>query len=286
MSDHGMTESLPFHRLYGQTLGQFIASHGVSPPTASELDTRGYRDMATLQQLEELSAEIGPKTSSATSFFVDRMMRLAMRIGTGPLQAGLAEDSQSPVLAIYSSALANVYFTQAQTRTDLADVQALAPGLLQALVDHPGIGLVLVKDGLKTAALHEGGTVCLEDASCDELAFLSRYDDPDIVRRQLVALASMSCAGDLMVFGAYDGTCVVNFEDHGGAHGGLGGVQMFPFMIAPSGVEESFERMTDATELHPFFSRRYQFAGKLNRSSQVSSPPFEGPDRGNVAAAG
>src|SRR5690349_22468403 len=96
MSDHGMTESLPFHHLYGQTLGQFIASHGVSPPEARELDTRGYRDMATLQQIEELSAEIGPKTSSATGFLVDRTMRLAMRIGTGPLQAGLAEDNRSP----------------------------------------------------------------------------------------------------------------------------------------------------------------------------------------------
>jgi hypothetical protein len=286
MSDHGMTESLPFHRLYGQTLGQFIASHGVSPPTASELDSRGYRDMATLQQLEELSAEIGPKTSSATSFFVDRMMRLAMRIGTGPLQAGLAEDSQSPVLAIYSSALANVYFTQSQTRTDLDDLEALAPGLLRALVDHPGIGLILVKDGVKTAALHAGGTVCLEDASCDELSFLSLYDEPEIVRRQLVALASMSCAGDLMVFGAFDGTRVVNFEDHGGAHGGLGGVQMFPFMIAPSGFEGSFQRMTDATELHPFFSGRYQLAGKVSRASAPPAPLFEIEDTGNVAAAG
>jgi hypothetical protein len=39
---------------------------------------------------------------------------------------------------------------------------------------------------------------------------------------------------------------------------------MFPFMIAPSGVEESFERMTDATDLHPFFSRRYQLAGRTS----------------------
>lgn len=285
MSDHGMTESLPFQHLYGQTLGQFIASHGVSPPTASELDTRGHKDMATLHQLEELSAEIGPKTSSATSFFVDRMMRLAMRIGTGPLQAGLAEDSGSPVLAIYSSALANVYFTQAQKRTDLVEVEALAPGLLQALVKHPGIGLVLVKSGMKTSVLHDGDPVCLEDATCDQIAFLSRYDEPDIVKKQLIDLASMPCAGDLMVFGAFDGTRVVNFEDHGGAHGGLGGAQMFPFMIAPSGLEQSFESMTDATELHPFFSRRYQLAGRMNRVSSDATTLSESTAGGNVAAA-
>jgi hypothetical protein len=286
MSDHGMTESLPFHHLYGQTLGQFIASHGVSPPTASELDTRGYKDMATLHQLEELSAEIGPRTNSATGFFVDRVMRLAMRIGTGPLQAGLAEDSRSPVLAIYSSALANVYFTQAQARTDLDDIEALAPGLLHALITHPGIGIVLVKSGTKTAVLHEGETVCLEDATREQLAFLSRYDQPEIVRRQLIQLATMPCAGDLMVFGAFDGTRVVNFEDHGGAHGGLGGAQMFPFMIAPSGLEQSFERMTDATDLHPFFSSRYQLAARTNRIA-TAAPAFpESAEPEDVAAAG
>ena len=286
MSDHGMTESLPFHHLYGQTLGQFIASHGVNPPTASELDSRNYKDMATLHQLEELSAEIGPKTSSATSFFVDRMMRLAMRIGTGPLQAGLAEDSGSPVMAIYSSALANVYFTQVQSRADRTAVDAVAPGLLQALVDHPGIGIVLVKSGNDTVALYDGGKVCLEDATTAEIDFLSRYDDPEIVRRQLIALASMPCAGDLMVFGAFDGQRVVNFEDHGGAHGGLGGVQMFPFIIAPAGVEHHFGRMTDATQLHPFFSGRYQMAGRAQRTPSDEGAAVGSDVDRNIAAAG
>jgi len=86
MSDHGMTESRPFHHLYGQTLGQFIASHGVHPAAASELDTRPYKDLATLHQIEELSAEIGPRTSSATGFLVDRAMRLAMPSGPAPFK--------------------------------------------------------------------------------------------------------------------------------------------------------------------------------------------------------
>ncbi len=263
MSDHGMTQSLPFRHLYGQTLGQFIASHGVQPPRADELDGRGYRDLATLQQLEELSAEIGPKTSSATSFFVDRAMRLAMRIGTGPLQAGLAEQSHSPVLAIYSSALANVYFTHEKTRPGLDAVEAIAPGLLDALVRHPGIGIVLVQNEDGTVLLHRERRIELQSAAPEDLEFLRLYDDPEIVRRQLVNLAAMPCAGDLMVFGAYDGATVVNFEDHGGAHGGLGGAQMFPFMIAPSGLHEAFADVIDPTELHAYFSGQYQLGGRV-----------------------
>jgi hypothetical protein len=262
MSDHGMTESLPFHHLYCQSLAQFIAEHGVNPPAAVELDPRPYKDLATLQQVEELSAEIGPRTSSATQFLVDRATRMAMRIGTGPLQAGLAEDLDSPVLAIYSSALANVYFTDLAHRASRADIDQLAPGLLSALVRHPGVGLVLIRENGKTTALHGRGQTVLEDATRNDLSFLQPYDDPEIVREQLIALAAMPSGGDLLVFGAYDGRMVVNFEDHVGAHGGLGGVQMFPFMVAPCSVGFPFEEVVDATELHEVFAQRYQLSGR------------------------
>jgi hypothetical protein len=100
--------------------------------------------------VEELSAEVGPRTNNATGFFVDRIMRLAMRIGTGRLQAGLADRDDSPVLAIYSSALANVYFTDVSRRMEEQDIETRAPGLLNSLVAHPGIGLVLVQSSSKT----------------------------------------------------------------------------------------------------------------------------------------
>ncbi len=273
MSDHGMTESLPFHHLYGQTLGQFIAGHGVNPPAASELDTRPYKDLATLQQVEELSAEIGPKTSGFTSFMVDRAMRLAMRIGTGPLQAGLAEDKDSPVLAIYSSALANVYFMHAGHRLGVAEIDSAAPGLLKALAQHPGIGIILMRDREQTHVLFGDAHVILEDASSEEVEFLRLFDDPAILRDQLIRLASMPSGGDMMVFGAFDGRLVVNFEDHGGAHGGLGGVQMFPFFIAPETATFPFEAITEATELNPFFSRRYQLT--LGRDQPAFEPVEE-----------
>ncbi|MBV9282588.1 MAG: alkaline phosphatase family protein, partial [Chloroflexi bacterium] len=262
MSDHGMTESLPFHYLYGQTLAQFIASHGVNPPTASELETRRYKDMATLQQVEDLSAEIGPRTNTITGFLVDRAMRLAMRIGTGPLQAGLADTAETPVLAIYSSALANVYFTDVPHRMELDEFEERAPGLVEALVGHPGIGLVLVRQGRATVAVHRRGRVTLEDASDDDLEFLRLYDEPRLVRDHLLHLSRMPCAGDLLVFGAFDGSMVVNFEDHVGAHGGLGGVQQFPFMAAPRSARSPWEAVRDATELHSLFLHRYQLNGK------------------------
>lgn len=206
-------------------------------------------------------------------------MRLAMRIGTGPLQAGLNEERSNPVLAIYSSALANVYFMDLDRRADLTDVHRLAPGLLESLAEHSGIGVILVRDGSKTRLLHRGTTLLLEDAAHQDLEFLRMHDEPALVRSQLLALAAMPSAGDLLVFGAYDGRLVVNFEDHGGAHGGLGGPQMFPFMVSPRTVPFTFDEVVDATELNGFFVGRYQ---SNTRPSERATPGAARPG----AAAG
>lgn len=280
MSDHGMTDSVPFHELYGETLGQFIAGHGIDPPSTGELESRHYRDLATLHQVEELSAEIGPRTSSATSFLVDRITRVAMRLGTGPLQAGLEDSLDSPVLAIYSSALANVYFTDLE-RAGVSDIEARAPGLLTSLVTHPGIGLVVAREGRKTVALHGDGRIVLDDAAPHEIAFLGAYDEPELVRKQLILLADMPSAGDLLVFGAFDGARVINFEDHAGAHGGLGGVQMFPFLAAPANVLEPFDEIVDATELNPVFVQRYHPGARIEIlpvTPVAEAPLLDGPE--------
>jgi len=157
----------------------------------------------------------------------------------------------------------------------LEEIEGRAPGLLDALVRHHGIGLVVVRSEDRTVVLHKGGRVTLEEAPGDDLAFLALYDDPSLVKGHLLRLAEMPCAGDLLVFGAYDGRMVVNFEDHGGAHGGLGGVQQFPFMLSPNCVDTRFDRVTDATELHPLFVGRYQLNGQKRQfaGQQPSASP-------------
>ena len=257
MSDHGMTPSLPFHHLYGETLGQFMSKHNTRQLVTTELEPRGQRDRSYIQHVEELSDEVGPRTSSLTRIVLDRLARLAMVIGTGPLQAGLSENAQSPILAVYSSSLANVYFTREVERLDLSDIERIAPGLLQAVVKHPGIGIVVGREGTKTVALSSQDVAYLEDAPAEKLRFLSVYDEPGLVAAQLRDLAAVPNSGDLLVFGSYKDGVVTNFEDHAGAHGGLGGVQAFPFMAIPAGASLSVSDVTDATQLYGRFEELY-----------------------------
>lgn len=256
MSDHGMTESRPFDYLHGESLAQFISRHAVLP--AADLDTREHRDRAAFRQVEELAAELGSRTTSLMSHLADRGMRLAMRLGTGPLQAGLSDAGAGPVLAIYSSALANVYFTDLDRRPGLDEIEGMAPELIGRLMEHPGVGLVIARQGDKTVAMHGSRRAVLEDAATADLEFLRPYDDPELLRPQLIHLAAMPSAGDLLVFGAYNGSRVVSFEEHAGAHGGLGGVQQFPFLVSPHAAQLQFAAVTDATQLNEMFARRYR----------------------------
>jgi hypothetical protein len=121
-------------------------------------------------------------------------------------------------------------------------------------------------------ALHPSGVVDLDAAKPEELEFLRLYDDPAILAPQLVELARMPSAGDLLVFGAFDGAVVVSFEDHAGSHGGLGGVQMFPFMVAPADQADAFAAITDSTELHALFARRYHVVTETKRVKPSSAP--------------
>ncbi|HZT95454.1 MAG TPA: alkaline phosphatase family protein [Chloroflexota bacterium] len=265
MSDHGMTPSLPFQHLYGQTLGQFMSSHNARRLETVELEPGIQRDLSVIQQVEELSDEVGPRTSSLTRLALDRLARLAMRIGTGPLQAGLSENADSPILAVYSSSLANVYFTAEPERLDISDIERIAPDLLRSVVQHEGIGLVLGRESGKTVVLCREGAVYLEDAEPERLEFLRQYDEPALIAEQLISLAAIPNSGDLLVFGAARDGMVINFEDHAGAHGGLGGVQAFPFMAIPAGAPMVVSGVTDATELYSKFEEHYWGRGAASR---------------------
>jgi hypothetical protein len=64
-------------------------------------------------------------------------------------------------------------------------------------------------------------------------------------------------AGDLVLFGAYDGYEIVSFDDQVGAHGSAGGDQVWPFMIAPGSLGIANERIDNARDVHRVIMRRY-----------------------------
>ncbi|HEV2476751.1 MAG TPA: alkaline phosphatase family protein, partial [Candidatus Dormibacteraeota bacterium] len=156
----------------------------------------------------------------------------------------------------YSGGLAHVYFRDLAGRLNHAQVESSFPGLIQKLVAADGIGIVMTggPDGgvLATAAGQFPLSTPLRAETRDLLA---RFDDPDVLSEQLRRLNSFERAGDLVLFGAYDGAKQVNFEAQVGGHGSIGGQQLHPFLLAKR--EWGFETsdVTNASGLYPLLVR-------------------------------
>ncbi len=122
-----------------------------------------------------------------------------------------------------------------QRPMDLSEVALLYPALLQALVAHEGIAFVAGRDGNEVVIAGLPGTRWIgpEGTRLEGIDPLADLDDPEWATEQVVRLARFPHAGDLILFGAWDGEQVVCFEEQVASHGGLGGPQDWPFLAFP-----------------------------------------------------
>jgi hypothetical protein len=77
------------------------------------------------------------------------------------------------------------------------------------------------------------------------------------VLRAVESLVNQPNAGDCVLFGAYDGTDIISFDDQVGAHGSAGGDQVYPFLISPSWLGAATETLEDARDIHRVVMLRY-----------------------------
>ncbi|HET7339650.1 MAG TPA: alkaline phosphatase family protein [Candidatus Dormibacteraeota bacterium] len=152
----------------------------------------------------------------------------------------------------YSGGLAHVYFADFPNRLDHAQIEAAFPGLIGKLTAIDEIGIVMTAGTLTTAA---GDFPLSQPLSRDAAALLSRYDEPEVLAQQLRRLNRFERAGDLVLFGAYDGDKQVNFEAQVGGHGSIGGQQLHPFVLAKRDWRFDTSAITNASELHPLLVR-------------------------------
>jgi hypothetical protein len=121
------------------------------------------------------------------------------------------------------------------------------------LVRHPGIGLVLgVEEGRPIITGPHGTAALTSDRLPPGLA------DPEQAVADLARVMAFPHSGDLVLLGVWNSAGrVVSFEDHGATHGGLGGPQDYPFFITPPDSPLDLGGITNASQLYPFFLRRY-----------------------------
>ncbi|MDQ6831121.1 MAG: alkaline phosphatase family protein [Gemmatimonadota bacterium] len=275
LSDHGMTPAVSYRVRFKESLGTtvrrildgLVARTGDPPATmlASFAEDSEYADIGaqTVDTIAEASgAEPGRRTRRALARLRDWVRsRYGLRELIFPEKYKI--DARHEVVVTYSSCLALVYFADVPEQLSLGDVQhdPRKWHLYAELLAHPGIGLVATRldDGGVHVESGKGRAIIRGDVA-EVLGTgnpLELYGTDAAIVRAVHDLVRQPNAGDLVLFGAFDGYEIISFDDQVGAHGSAGGDQMYPFLVSPEELGLNAERIEDARDIHRVVMSRY-----------------------------
>jgi hypothetical protein len=259
-SDHGQTESLPFRYVGGQGIEETLTeildktqgrTEGGPRSSGSSFNPDRSYALTLLRELEEVDpGQLG--------WAADRGKRALEKM---TLDDRSAEDQATgPGIAVcVSGSLAHVYFTGHARSLQLDDIVAEYPGFIEAVACHPGIGFV-------AASRRDGDAVALCDGGIRNLITgrVGEGDDPlapwphrDRWGHELAELLSYPDSGDLIIHGAWieERGRIVVLEEQTSSHGGLGGPQTDPFLVAPASWDVADGDLESPEDLHRLVSR-------------------------------
>ncbi|WP_376789258.1 alkaline phosphatase family protein [Thermoflexus sp.] len=270
-SDHGMTPSEPFARRFGRSLGDFVREYMVQPVTLDERvepDDRRWRSwrylMVEMRGLERTLSPRGAQVVRAARAYVQRQAPRPHEGEGGPF------GRRADVVVRASGPLAHLYITAAPHPLSLSEIAVQWPRLLDALIEHPGIGLVIGREGEDVFLMGRYGAHVIradgrssiygQDPLTDpeRMAPEGRWLDGERIVQELARLARLPDSGDLILLGAWDGQAVITFEDQRGTHGGLGGAQEIAFLVFPADRPLRPQGWRDARDFHAYLSETYQ----------------------------
>ena len=235
LSDHGQSQGATFRQRYGMTLETLVRGLMTGPNTTVAATGRAETYGPVNAVLAELARRPGVAGRATRGALGDGKKN---DTGIGPSErSGPQPESERPDLVVCASGnLANIYFTASEARLTLGELEALHPGLVAALVAHPGVGFVLVRTVDGPVVLGARGARHLVD---DRVI----GDDPlapfgPRAATHLRRLDAFRNVGDIVVNSEFDPELgeVAAFEELVGSHGGMGGPQNRPFLLHPASL--------------------------------------------------
>jgi hypothetical protein len=182
------------------------------------------------------------------------------------------------VVVTFSSSLAHVYFADSEQPLALPDIarDRRRAHLYASLLAHAGIGVLFarLRDGVHVETSSGRALIVGEELEVLEGTNpMERYGTEPCVLRAVFSLVRQANAGDIVIFGAYDGYDIISFDDQVGAHGSAGGDQVWPFLVTPPPVDVSAERIEDARDIHRVVMLRWAKKDRGWRTADSNHPP-------------
>jgi uncharacterized membrane protein YvlD (DUF360 family) len=284
LSDHGQSQGRPFRQRYGETLEEVVQGalrkgDVFAPASADEgMTTVG----GALTDARDEDTAAARALARATR---DRMVE--GEVALGPAREALEEQKSEAAgdhaaIVLASGGLGLISLPERDRRLSREEIDSLHPELIDALVNHPGIGFAMVRDEEEGAiALGAGGRRRLRDDAItgDDPLRAFGPNAADHLRRT----DGFPNCPDILVNCAYDPEAneVAPFEEFMGSHGGLGGWQSHPFALAPSVWSEVKAPIVGVEAMHETLRRWLAESGlelKPHAGGQVPGRTAAQPD--------
>ena len=231
LSDHGQTQGATFKQRNGYGLDDLVR------------DSIDARPVETLLGGDENDTAVGLAFEEARDADADGA------------KGGAKQLKSQAVVVLGSGNLGLIYLLEDRRRLTLEEIDARHPRLVTALREHPHVGFVLARSAERgPVALGSQGVRYLDEDRVqgdDPLASFSAN-----AARHLVRSDGFEHAPDLYVNSFYDPQldegCA--FEELISFHGGMGGSQTRPFILAPVELPLPAQPIVGAAQVHAVLS--------------------------------
>ena len=274
LADHGQTPSIPFRMVYGESLRSVLARLMGDADEGRVDPARAFNpDLSYTARLMAALEEAAPRDQG-----------WAVAGSRRTLTAITAEDDTAEpepvekIVVCASGCLAHIYFAGHEQPWHLEEICNRFPGLVEGLTRHPGIGFVV-------ASRDYGDAVAIGDDRIRNLITgmtggardpLAPWGNRDYWAGELARLIACPDSGDLIVNGSWlaDQQRIVVFEDQISSHGGLGGAQTEPFLMAPSNWRIVHDDLQSPEDLHLLLRRELRrYRNPRNGVTAASADP-------------
>ena len=249
LSDHGQTQGATFLQRYGETLEALVTRECAADPESVEASGSGEDEArgrlgAALTEAGGAEGARGRVVRAATrGRTVDGEVRMEPRDEDG--------DGLPEIAVMASGCLGLISFPRLPGRVLREQIDERWPALLPALRAHPGIAFALVRSrDHGPVALGAHGELRLESGELLGVDPLAPFG-PNAARHVARTDGFDHCP-DIVVNSTWWPATeeVAAFEELVGSHGGMGGPQAHPFVLAPAGLPWPADPVVGAEQVH------------------------------------
>ncbi len=278
LSDHGQTEGATFKQRYGLSLEELVQELATekyvvqgdvdvhedwNQVNALLTETVHYSQDAIKKPLgallkgstEDGQVALGPKAPVQAA---GDAKAAAGDTGDPKASEAPAEDGGSGddgvgsnIVVLASGNLGLVYGTRIDQRATMEQMEVFFPGMLEGLAQHEGIGFLLVHSEVEgPVVIGAGGRAYLRDGRVEGQDPLANFGPNAALHLQ--RNDGFPDAPDIYVSSFYDPETEEGaaFEEQIGFHGGMGGMQTEPFLLAPAGLPLPDEPLIGAESVY------------------------------------